>query len=337
VRLINSIGSAECGSFVQFPVESKHWNCYRFSEELNGIQWRRFDPQPDKYEMIITRSDAASEFQAVFKNFPDMQEFETKDLFSKHETIEDYWVYDGRRDDVVVLSTGENLNPLDIESAIAENPSIQGALVFGSGLPKPGLLIELDHSKGNEQRAEDIKQQVMDILRETYQRTPDFVRIPEGNIIFANSDKPFVRTPKGTVQRRHTLQVYQKEIDSLFESPQGGLDDQHLSLDLSSEGAFAGSLVKAVARITDTDGLDTDSDFFEAGMNSQQAEMLIASVRDAIRKESNRGLDERRLDEDAIYSQTSATKLASYMFRPSQASRDRQDDRLKAMSRMLDK
>ncbi|KAF7133838.1 hypothetical protein CNMCM5793_005250 [Aspergillus hiratsukae] len=336
VRLINSIGSAECGSFVQFPVESEHWNCYHFSEELNGIQWRRFDPQPDKYEMIITRSDAASEFQAVFKNFPDLNEFETKDLFSKHETIQDYWVYEGRRDDVVVLSTGEHLNPLDIESAICEKPSIQGALVFGSGLPNPGLLIELDNPKENEQ-LEEIKQRVMDILRDTYRRSPDFVRIPQGNIVFANRDKPFVRTPKGTVQRRHTLQAYQKEIDALFEPSRGGFDDQHLSLDLSSEEAFAGSLVKAVAKITDTDSLDTDSDFFEAGMNSQQAEMLIANVRDAIRKEPNCGLDERKLNEDPIYSQTSATKLASYMFRPSQASRDRQDDRLQAMSRMLDK
>lgn len=242
------------------------------------VQWRRFDPQPDKYEMIITRSDAASGFQAVFKNFPDLEEFETKDLFSRHETIKHYWVYEGRRDDVAALSTGENLNPLDIESAICENPSIQGELVFSSGLGQPGLPIELDNSKENEQRVEDVKQQAMDVLRETYRRSPDFVRIPQGDITFANRDKPFARTPKGTVQRRHTLQVYQKEIDSLLESSRGEFDDQHLALDVSSEEAFAGSLVKAVAKITDTDRLDMNCDFFEAGMNSQQAEMLIANV-----------------------------------------------------------
>jgi hypothetical protein len=338
VRLVNSFGSAECGAFVQFPVEPEHWNCYHFAEELNGIQWRRFDLQPDKYEMIITRSDAASEFQSVFKDFPDLNEFETKDIFSKHETIADYWVYEGRRDDVVVLSTGENLNPLEIESSICSNARIRGALVFGSNLPKPGLLIELDNAKEPQQRVEDIKQQVIEILRNAYRRSPDFVRIPDGNIIFANGDKPFLRTAKGTVQRRKTLETYQGEIDSLFDSARGRFGDQHLTLDLSHEEAFAASLVKAVAKITDIDSLDTNSDFFEAGMNSQQAEMLAANIRKAIRSEPNCGLDERQFNEDALYSETSAAKLASHIFCPSQSpSRDGLDHRLQEMSRILDK
>ncbi|KAF7172586.1 hypothetical protein CNMCM5623_004757 [Aspergillus felis] len=307
---------------------------YRVRDELNGIQWRRFDPQPDKFEMIITRSDAASEFQSVFRNIPDLEEFETKDLFSRHETIPDYWVYEGRRDDIVVLSTGENLNPLEIEGAIRANPGIQGALVFGTGRPKPGLLIELG-SNENEQRVEDIKQQVMDVLRDTYRRCPDFVRIPEGNIIFAKGDKPFARTEKGTVQRRQTIEAYQNEIDALFDSFRGGFGDQHLSLDLASEEAFAGSLAKAVAEITDTDGFDTNSDFFDAGMNSQQAEMIIANVREMIRNDSNCGLDESQLNADAIYTHTSAVKLASYIFHPSQS--PSQEDRLQTMSTMLDK
>ncbi|GIJ92610.1 putative NRPS-like protein biosynthetic cluster [Aspergillus pseudoviridinutans] len=336
VRLINSIGSTECGSLVQFPVKSEHWYCYHFSDELNGIQWRRFDPQPDKFEMVITRSDAASEFQSVFRNIPDLEEFETKDLFSRHETIPDYWVYEGRRDDIVVLSTGENLNPLEIEGAIRANPSIQGALVFGTGRPKPGLLIELG-SNENEERLEDIKQQVKDVLHDTYRRCPDFVRIPEENIIFAKGDKPFARTEKGTVQRRQTIEAYQNEIDTLFDSFRGGFDGQHLSLDLASEEAFAGSLAKAVAEITDTDGFDTNSDFFDAGMNSQQAEMIIANVREMIRNDPNCGLDERQLTEDAIYTHTSAAKLASYIFRPSQSPSLSQEDRLQAMSKMLDK
>ncbi|KAF7588645.1 hypothetical protein BBP40_005427 [Aspergillus hancockii] len=336
VRLINSFGSSECGSFIQFPIKSKHWDGYQFSDGLNGIEWQRTDTQSDDFEMVIVRSNSASEFQGVFKIFPHLEQFETRDLFSRHETAADCWVYRGRRDDIVVLSTGENLNPLSIEGAICTHPGIQGALVFGSSYPAPGCLIELANAE--EDRMEDIKQQVMETLDDAYRTSPDFAQIPAKNIMFANSDKPFIRTDKGTVQRKKTIQVYQADIDRLYKSSKGGFDSHGISIDLSSEEALAVSLVGYIARLMGADSLDSSSDFFRAGMSSQQVEILAATVREAIRNWPDCALDENQLNEDAIYSETCATRLANYIFHQCNSPPNADsDDRLEVMSATLEK
>lgn len=73
-------------------------------------------------------------FQAFLQTFPEQDEVAIKDLYSKHPTKPDRWLYRGRADDVIVLSNGEKVNPLDMEACINSNPAVKAALVVGSSV-----------------------------------------------------------------------------------------------------------------------------------------------------------------------------------------------------------
>ena len=48
----------------------------------------------------------------------------------------------GRKDDVIVLSTGEKVVPIPQEGLITSSPLANGAVVFGRGRDECGVLIE---------------------------------------------------------------------------------------------------------------------------------------------------------------------------------------------------
>jgi len=51
-------------------------------------------------------------------------------------------MYAGRVDDVLVLSNGLKVNPLDVEGVLLVHPVLRVAVVFGSWYAKCGLLLE---------------------------------------------------------------------------------------------------------------------------------------------------------------------------------------------------
>jgi acyl-coenzyme A synthetase/AMP-(fatty) acid ligase len=61
-----------------------------------------------------------------------LDEFAIKDLYAKHPTKPDRWLYKGRADDLTVLSSGEKLNPLDMEACINEHPAVKASLIVRS-------------------------------------------------------------------------------------------------------------------------------------------------------------------------------------------------------------
>lgn len=62
----------------------------------------------DLYEQVIVRKPELHLYQGVFGTFPHLTEWPMKDLYSKHPTKENIWLYRGRADDVIVFSTGES-------------------------------------------------------------------------------------------------------------------------------------------------------------------------------------------------------------------------------------
>ncbi|KAK7178811.1 male sterility protein [Paraphaeosphaeria sporulosa] len=69
----------------------------------------------------------------------------TKDLFRVHPNQKDLWLYVGRVDDVLVLSSGEKVQPVGMELAIVGGSEgiLSGALVIGAGRGQVGLLLEV--------------------------------------------------------------------------------------------------------------------------------------------------------------------------------------------------
>lgn len=53
------------------------------------------------------------------------------------------------------------------------------------------------------------------VVEEANQISPTFARIFKEMIIVTDASKPFIRAGKGTVIRKHSLSLYEREIDDL--------------------------------------------------------------------------------------------------------------------------
>ena len=77
----------------------------------------------------MVRNKHADLFQGLFHTFRDVEEMSLKDLYAKHPTKENHWIYMGRADEMVVFSNGEKIQPLGAQAIINAHPAIAGSLV----------------------------------------------------------------------------------------------------------------------------------------------------------------------------------------------------------------
>jgi hypothetical protein len=82
----------------------------------SGFEFR--EVEAGLYEHWIHRNEHHELFQGYFHTFPDIKGVCLKDLYARHPTKPNLWVYRGRGDDMVVLSNGEKIHPLGSENAM---------------------------------------------------------------------------------------------------------------------------------------------------------------------------------------------------------------------------
>lgn len=199
VRLVNGYGSAECGTSPMQLCARDDWK----GITINKVCGHEFRPvSDDLYEFIIVRKPELLKYQGIFGTFPELDEWPTKDLFSKHPTAENTWLFQGRRDDIVVLSSGEKFNPLDMESTIGAHPLITGVLVAGLGQTQTSLLVETAKPVTNDAEKEERIEEIWDTVQRANKQASSHGRIHRDHIIVTSANKPFPRAGKGTIQRR---------------------------------------------------------------------------------------------------------------------------------------
>lgn len=261
-----------------YPTHAPHWNCFHF-HPLSGADLRPLPDSDDLYELFIVRHETCFPYQAVFQNFPDLQEYPLKDVFRRHPENENYWVYQGRKDDILVLSTGEKINPLPVQDAVEAIPGVRAALVVGNKQPYPGLLIELEFDAN----FPDAKDVVMDRLDKTLAETniqgSRDAHIQLKDVIWTDSNKPLARNPKGGLRRNSIERHYNDEITRLYEKE---YDHLNIELDTSSEQTLLSGLLKMIGQLTSRDDLDIDDDLFENGLDSRGAQILVTAINRAL-------------------------------------------------------
>lgn len=127
IPIISGLGSSECSAFPQLihitpdgEQFTETWK-YVYIHLAAGAEFRhRLD---DQYEMVIVKSATHHEAQPVFAVFPELTEYETRDLFTPHPTLPNLWRHRGRRDDIVVFINGEKTNPVSFEE-VSKHPEV---------------------------------------------------------------------------------------------------------------------------------------------------------------------------------------------------------------------
>ena len=171
------------------------------------------------YEAEVKRNPLAEEEQPVFKVFPQLQEWSTKDLFTPHPTTLGAWVYKSRADDIIVFADGTSFNPLEYEALISGHPSVRTALMLGSQRPQACLLVELvephDLAKGDVSTA---LESLWPLISQANERCTKQSAIMKPFVLFTQPGKPLPRGFKGTVQRSVTVKLYEDDLNRMYDT-----------------------------------------------------------------------------------------------------------------------
>ena len=158
------------------------------------------------YELVLVRHPATDKYHSAFETFPDLDIYPMKDLFSKHPSKPDHWLYMGRADDVIVLSNGEKLNPLSTEAKVREHLDVKGALVVGQGKFAPGLIVELQPEVAKlTQIAEDrarIVDSIWPYVSSANEKQPGHAQLAQDRILLAPQDKSLRQS-----RERHNIET----------------------------------------------------------------------------------------------------------------------------------
>ncbi|KAI8993761.1 acetyl-CoA synthetase-like protein [Trametes punicea] len=148
--------------------------------------------------------------------------FAVGDLLERHPTDPNRWKVFGRKDDQIMLSTGENINPLPMEGVLVHDPHIASAIIFGRHRIEPGVLIEpasgFSITPGDSQQLEEFVNAIWPTIEKANARFPAYANIKRNMILVTNSKKPLEYTPKGTPRRGVCLKLYEEEIENLYAS-----------------------------------------------------------------------------------------------------------------------
>ena len=338
--VINVMGSSECGFFPLLHKNPEDWIYYHFDPRMKGIEFR--EATPGLYEQIFTRHDSTDPFHWSFYTFSDRLEFSMNDLYSKHPSKPDLWLYEGRSDDVIVLSNGEKFNPNDMEATLRSYPGISGALIVGQGRFEAAALLEL---KGGVADMDDARKEFLDRLSPSVVKAnevaPAFAKLHLDHIFFTKVGKPMLRTDKGTVKRRATNQAYEEEIDQLYKSLAGfGESPDAIQLNPCDQDAIMIFIRSILSKIEGLQSITLEQDFFALGMDSLQVMNLVRQLRAAFRDHDG-GVLAHLVSPRTIYSNPTIFKLATalqYLADHGEAASEGQEkERIGKMERMFAK
>ncbi|KAM0295231.1 hypothetical protein HYE67_000263 [Fusarium culmorum] len=289
IRVLNLTGTSE-GLFIgNLWVDRKDWHWFAFHP------WSGFDfkmVEPGLYEQWIHRNEHADLFQGLFQTFQDVESFNFKDLYVPHPTKPGLWASHGRSDDVVVLSNGYKISPLDTEALVTSHPAVDGCLMIGSGKPQAGLLIELKDPtiKRDDDNAEALFNSIWAVVERANSLSLHKNQLHRDYVAFSEADKPFIRTDKRTIKRRATMALYEDYIERFYQSRteddsgDGAEAIGFITVDISSLDSTTRAVRHVLASIVPAvKDSPADADMFTLGFDSLlvfRATKTIAAVTD---------------------------------------------------------
>ena len=295
--------------------DSSRWDSFKFVD----VGQRMEEVAPGIYELVFPRTELVNRTYTYFHTYPHLtQEFRTADLFSPVEGSEGWWKYKGRTDNWIAMSNGLKMDPTEMESTIATHPGVTGVLVAGSYRFRLCLLIEVKEGVELPLNA------IWPTIEGANKTAPKFGRVPKELVMFASPNKPFLRASKGTIQRRLTIQAYEKEIEELYSKVEDGLLTSGVALPSSLESQYLVPFLKDLCSQTlldqddvanEDDTIAIDDDLLTRGLDSLSTFVLLARLKAALKKCDVKTDVIERVDNKLIYSSATIRQLAENLSR----------------------
>jgi acyl-coenzyme A synthetase/AMP-(fatty) acid ligase len=212
-KLRSLIGSTEASAYPTLMLEPVDWEYHRFHPDMGAS----LEPVDDLnlYELVIRKVPDWERMSNLFRTFPGIQEYRTKDLWAPHPTKPGLWKPSGRTDDLIWLTGEIKLYSHGIEEAVRKHPSIKDALVGGHGRIKPFMLIELNQPTASCDK--ELLQDVWSHVDAVNSGNSASARIEQDMIVFVAT--PFLTTPKGSINRLATFRSAEDRVNELYPPP----------------------------------------------------------------------------------------------------------------------
>ncbi|KIW17956.1 hypothetical protein PV08_05151 [Exophiala spinifera] len=286
------------------PQAREDWNYLEFHSEY-GIEFEPTDG--DHYEAVIRRRPG--NLAAVFYSFPDVEEYRTQDLFTKHPSREGLWLYRGRNDDVIVLNNGEKFNPILVEKCIEEHSAVNRAVVIGQGRFQSLLLLQPEWGNWHYLSTEEFVEDVWPVVERANSLVANHGRVMKTHIVVGSRTTPFQTTPKGNIKRKNVEQDYFSEIESAYSRIK-----YDIGVRLSERPDYdevESMVFKAVSQLLTVSNVSASSDLYSTGLDSLQNLQLVRRLQSAVRPF---GRDkESRITPAALYSVPTVAKISTYV------------------------
>ncbi|KAI4218683.1 MAG: hypothetical protein L6R36_008811 [Xanthoria steineri] len=310
-RVRNIMGSSESDMMPTYDNSAEDWQSFHYNPGLEGIKFEHVDG--GLYEQIIVRSKSTDPYHSTWYTFPDQDRYATHDLYAKHPSKENMWLYAGRSDDVIVLSNGEKLNPNAMESVLRSHPDVKGALVLGQARFEPGALIELRHGYPQSSgKREALRQSFQPHIDKANDGAPAYGKLRYDHVIFAKPEKPMLRADKGTVKRLSTLKLYEQEINDFYDEIKSSNVSTASELNVADRNSLMMSLKPLVEQICKMNDIDVDEDLFGLGIDSLQVMTITRQLKSGISSQNDAVAS--LVSPKFIYSNPSLRRLASAIF-----------------------
>ncbi|KAK7744112.1 putative NRPS-like protein biosynthetic cluster [Cytospora paraplurivora] len=311
-------GSLEVGQVQILVPQPGEWSWL----ELNPFEEADMQPVGDgTFEMVLHQNPKLTAHRSVWHNFPDVKEWRTGDLFVPHPSKPGLWRFHGRVDDLIVFSSSYKLRPIEMETLIQGNPLLNGALIVGQGKPEPLLIVEpKPGAVGDGSSPESLIDRIWPTVEEANKIAPSYATISRSRVLVADSARPFVRAPKGTVVRKLTAKAYAAEIDAAYlnKNPEIGDSGKVAAVENVSDFILPG--VKQFVRkhveehfpnllLSDTDNI------FLSGLDSLGTAALSRSLEKALPPQAYpAGSNTDTMFLRLVYANPTIEKLASVIF-----------------------
>ena len=226
------------------------------------------DMQPSEdeaYEMVLHRDPSLEGVRSFSCNFPNVEEWHTKDLFRPHPKKPNLWKFHGRKDDIIVLSNGEKFNPVPSEAIISGHPLVSGAVLVGQGRFQPALIVE--SKEESETQKSSLVEAIWPTVEQANAQAPGHARVTRSMVTVTNTNKRFERAGKGTVMRKLTTEKFAAEVEALYSGI--NLEEYGPRLAATNDMAAIQSYVRACVQFSfPIPSLEESEDLYVLGLDS---------------------------------------------------------------------
>lgn len=240
IRLQCAMGQTDVGPYdILFNPNPADWNLVQFSE-LHGYFLVEFDQREGLWELCVRRQQpqkgGKEECRHPFLMDEKLDVYHTRDLFravrrkkgggeeeaQKGGEEEIYWQSAGRVDDFIKLSTLTKFHSGQIESILETwCEEVQTCLVGGEGKIRPWVIVELRQKKNEKENGTTAMLTPPESFWLAVDKANEILyseaKIQREFVVFTDEERPIQRTGKGSVDRKKTVGLYEREIEALYE------------------------------------------------------------------------------------------------------------------------